>query len=172
MFLPQCEQPSITPIQNKAPNIFASFPSCFHICHPCTNYLNAIFNLFLHIRIKKTTHICVLSTALTLKDVPIISYTSDVVLLSLKQNRMQMYHSFKSAIRKSINTLIMNNNKCQLTSYTDSYSHTTQHSTSEDAVTTEPWQNALHTTCSSMFEVIPVCYLNIYFITIRFCQHS
>ena len=172
MFLPQCEQPSITPIQNKAPNIFASFPSCFHICHPCTNYLNAIFNLFLHIRIKKTTHICVLSTALTLKDVPIISYTSDVVLLSLKQNRMQMYHSFKSAIRKSINTLIMNNNKCQLTSYTDSYSHTTQHSTSEDTVTTAPWQNAVHTTCSSLFEVILLCYLNIYFITKCFRQHN
>ena len=171
MFLPQCEWPSFTPIQNKAPNIFASFSPYFHICHPCTKYLNAIFNLILHIQIKKTPH-TFFSTALTLKDVPIISYTSDVVFQSLKQNIMQMHHSFKSAIRKSINTLIMNDNKCQLTSHTDSYSHTTQHSTSEDTVTTAPWQNAVHTSCSSLFEVIPLCYLNIYFITIRFRQHN
>jgi hypothetical protein len=63
---------------------------------------------------KPLTH--VFPTALPLKDVLIISYNSDVVFLSLKQNTMQMHQPFKSVIGKSNSTLIMDDNKHQLTS--------------------------------------------------------
>jgi hypothetical protein len=107
------------------------------------DYLNAIFNCFPHIRIKKTTETCVLPTALSLKDVFSISCASGVVFLSLKQTLLQMHHSFKSAIRKSQSTLKMNNNKHLLTSNTQGYGHKTHYSASEDNDTRVQWQKAV-----------------------------
>jgi hypothetical protein len=90
----------------------------------------------------------VFPTALPKKDVLIISYTSDIFFLSLKQTTMLMHHSFKSAIRKSDSILITNNNKCQLTSYTASSIHEAQYSTTEDTDTILPWQYPVYTTCT------------------------
>jgi len=50
---------------------------------------------------KKSIKSCVLSITKEPKDVCSISYISDAIFLILKQNVMQMHHSFKSAIRKS-----------------------------------------------------------------------
>lgn len=52
-------------------------------------------------QLKKPIKICVLSITIEPKDECSISYISDAVFLILKQNVMQMHHSFKSVIRKS-----------------------------------------------------------------------